>query len=104
MWSVADAQELQRRVARQMKLAATMPYPEERRRALSVTVCGGGATGVEIVGTLGQLLPKRAAAIGLDPSDLNIHLIEGRPDILYDLPAEQRRKARQRSGPVSGLR
>jgi NADH:ubiquinone reductase (H+-translocating) len=96
MWSVADAQKLQSRVREQMKLAAAMPYAEQRRKALSVTVCGGGATGVEIVGTLGQLLPKRAAAVGLDPSDLNIHLIEGRPDILYDLPEAQRRKATQR--------
>jgi len=96
MWSVADAQMLQSRVHNQMRLAAAMPHAEDRRRALSVTVCGGGATGVEIVGTLGQLLPKRAADLGLDPEDLNIHLIEGRGSILYDLPEAQRLKATQR--------
>ncbi len=96
MWSVADAQELQDQVAAQFKIAATMPTREDRRRALSFTVCGGGATGVEIVGTMGQLLPKRAAEVGLDTEDLNISLIEGRPDILYDLPAAQRIKARKR--------
>jgi NADH dehydrogenase len=93
MWSVADAQKLQARVLDQMKLAAAMPNADDRRRALSVTVCGGGATGVEIVGTLGQLLPKRAAAVGLNPGDLNIHLVEGRPQILYDLPEAQRARA-----------
>jgi NADH:ubiquinone reductase (H+-translocating) len=96
MWSVADAQMLQARARNQMRLAAAMPHAEDRRRALSVTVCGGGATGVEIVGTLGQLLPKRAAYLGLDPTDLNIHLVEGRPDILYDLPEAQRVMARKR--------
>jgi len=96
MWSVADAQELQRRVNAQLKLAARMPETERRREALSVTVCGGGATGIEIVGTIGQLLPKRAAEIGLEPGDLRISLIEGRPQILFDLPAPQRIKAQER--------
>jgi len=94
MWSVADAQELQHRVNEQLKNAARLPSQEQRREALSFTVCGGGATGVEIVGTMGQLLPKRAAAIGLDKEDLRITLIEGRPQILYDLPATQREDAR----------
>lgn len=96
MWSVADAQELQRRVNAQLRLAARMPSREARRRALAFTVCGGGATGVEIVGTMGQLLPKRAAQIGLDAEDLSISLVEGRPQILYDLPAHQREQAAAR--------
>jgi len=96
MWSVADAQKLQTRAREQSKLAASMPTSELRRQALSFTVCGGGATGVEVVGTLGQLLPKRAAEVGLDPHDLNIHLVEGRQEILYDLKPAQRARARQR--------
>ena len=96
MWSVADAQKLQNRAREQMKLAAAMPSAEQRREALSFTVCGGGATGIEVVGTFGQLLHKRAAEVGLDPTDLNIHLVEGRPDILFDLPEPQRKKAAAR--------
>ncbi len=90
MWSVADAQELQRRVNAQLRLAARLPSREARRQVLSFTVCGGGATGVEVVGTMAQLLPKRAAEIGLDTEDLSISLVEGRPQILYDLPEKQR--------------
>jgi NADH dehydrogenase len=93
MWSVEDAQTLQDQLRAQMKAAAKMPYAEDRKAALSFTVCGGGATGVEMVGTLGQLLPKRAAQIGLDPADINIHLIEGRDDILAHLPRRQRHNA-----------
>ena len=96
MWSVADAQELQRRVNAQLKLAARMPDSAQRQEALSVTVCGGGATGLEIIGTIGQLLPKRAAEIGLDPEDLRMSLVEGRPQILYDLPEAQRIRGRGR--------
>lgn len=98
MWSVADAQKLQRRIAEQFKQAARLPTGEARREALSVTVIGGGATGVEIVGTMGQLLPKRAAEIGLSRDDLRISLVEGRPDVLYDLPPQQRADAMRRLG------
>jgi len=96
MWSVADAQELQHQIAQQFRVAARLPSRDERREALSFTVCGGGATGVEIAGTIGQLLPKRAAEVGLERDDLRISLIEGRPEILYDLPEPQRTKATQR--------
>ncbi len=96
MWSVADAQKLQARSREQSKLAASLPDAAQRRAALSITVCGGGATGVEIVGTLAQLLRKRHAEVGLDPSELEIHLVEGRPDILYDLEPKLREKARRR--------
>lgn len=96
MWSVADAQELQRRIEAQFRIAAMLADREARRMALSFAVIGGGATGVEIIGTLGQMLPKRMLEAGLDPADLKIRLIEGRPDVLYDLPEQLREKARGR--------
>ncbi|MGV8083405.1 MAG: NAD(P)/FAD-dependent oxidoreductase [Coriobacteriia bacterium] len=96
MWSVADAQELQARIETQFRIAARLADHAARRRALSVAVIGGGSTGIEIVGTLGQLLPKRASAHGLNPADLNVSVIEGRPDILYDLPKQHREKAKAR--------
>ncbi len=96
MWSVADAQELQHRIEAQFHIAATIADRDTRRKALSFAVIGGGATGVEIIGTLGQMLPKRMREAGLDPSDLHIRLIEGRPDVLYDLPEELRAMARAR--------
>ncbi len=96
MWSVADAQELQRRGEAQFRAAVKLKEPAKRIRALSFTVIGGGATGVEIVGTLAQLLPKRMRAFGLDPADLRVRLIEGRPDILFDLPKSLRERAKKR--------
>jgi NADH dehydrogenase len=96
MWSVRDAQELQRRLDAQFRAAAMMADHDARVRALSVAVIGAGATGIEIVGTLGERLTKRAAEQGLDPKDLRIRIIEGRPDILYDLPQPQRERAKRR--------
>lgn len=98
MWSVSDAQELQRRIGLQVKLAATLNDPAERRRALSITVIGGGATGVEVVGTIAHELPGMIRGVGYDPADLRLNLVEGRSDILYDLPEPQRARARRRLG------
>lgn len=98
MWSVGDAQELQRRIEAQFRIAAKISGGEERRRALSFAVVGGGATGIEIVGTLGAMLPARMRTFGLDPADMTVHLVEGRPDILYDLPQSLRQRVKRKLG------
>jgi NADH dehydrogenase len=96
MWSISDAEELQRRVNARFKEAGMMHDAAERANTLSFTVVGGGATGVEIVGTMAAELPRMMRLAGMDPSDLHLRLIEGRSDILYDLPDVQRTKARRR--------
>ena len=96
MWSVRDALLLQHRIERQLEAAAMTRDAEERHRALSFTVVGGGATGVEIIGTIAKRLPQLMRRTGVDPADLRLTLIEGRPDILYDLPVRQRERARRR--------
>ena len=95
MWSVEDAFMLQRRVERQFRRAACLTDPRERERALSFTVVGGGATGVEIIGTIAAVLPKMVKRAGYDPGELRLRLVEGRPEILYDLPEAQRNRARR---------
>ena len=96
MWSVADALRLQRAMEKQFALAARLSDPEARHRALAVSVVGGGATGVEIIGTIAKRLPPMIKRAGHDPSALTMTLIEARPDILYDLPETQRVRARRR--------
>ena len=96
MWSVHDALELQQRVDRRFKRAATIDDPDERRRAMSVCVIGGGATGVEIIGTLADVVPRMIARLGYDRSMVRLTLLEGRPDILYDLRPAERAKAVKR--------
>ncbi|MDO8963245.1 MAG: FAD-dependent oxidoreductase [Coriobacteriia bacterium] len=96
MWSVSDAQKLQRSIEVQFKLAATLPDRADRERALSFTVVGGGATGIEVVGTIAAVLPRMIRRAGMDPAEMHLRLIEGRTDILFDLPAPQRVRARRR--------
>lgn len=96
MWSVHDAQELQRRIDAQLRAVVRLTDKQDRVKALSIVVIGAGATGIEIVGTLGQVLPAHAARLGIGHEDLRIRVIEGRPDVLYDLPATQRERAKAR--------
>jgi NADH dehydrogenase len=93
MWSVDDAQELQRRSEEVFRSAVKMADREQRRSVLSFVVVGGGATGVEIAGTMAKALPQRALDHGLDGDEVQVTLVEGRPEILYDLRPEQRAKA-----------
>ena len=96
MWSVDDAFELQKRIEAQFRKAARLTDRAAREHALSFTVVGGGATGIEIIGTIAAVLPKMVRHAGFDPTELKARLVEGRSDILYDLPAPQRARARKR--------
>lgn len=96
MWSVDDALKLQRAIEEAFRTGVTMCDPHKRTCAISVTVVGGGATGVEIVGTVADRMPAMIRKAGHDPRELTVTLIEGRPDILYDLPEGGRIKARRR--------
>jgi len=96
MWSVADAMKLQRAIEKQFGYAARLTDPEAKHRALAVTVVGGGATGVEIIGTIAKRLPSMIRRAGHDPGQLSMTLIEARSDILFDLPVSQRARARRR--------
>jgi NADH dehydrogenase len=96
MWSVRDAQFLQRRIERQFEAAVTLADPAERRRALSFVVVGAGATGVEIAGAIAAVLPKMIRRAGYDPAKLHLSLIEARSDVLYDLPPKLRERAKAR--------
>lgn len=96
IWSVDDALTLQQRIDDKFKAAASIADPEARKRAMSVAVVGGGATGVEIVGAIASVVPKVIRRSGHDPAMLELTLLEGRPDILYDLAPDQRAKAVRR--------
>ena len=98
MWSVRDASRVQQRIEQQFKYAATLGSAEERAREMSVCVVGGGATGVEVIGTIADVWPRMAARLGYGDLKATLTLLEGRPDILYDLPAKERNKAVDRLG------
>jgi NADH dehydrogenase len=67
------------------------------RREFSVTVVGGGATGVELAGTLGELRSNvlRATFPDVDPARLHIRLVETAPELLMPFDEKLRQYARR---------
>lgn len=84
---------MQQAIDKALKKAAKLRNKDHRSKVISFTVVGGGATGVEIMGTLAQMLPKRLREAGLPPEDLRLHLIEGRDEILFSLPSVLKERA-----------
>ncbi|MDF2559212.1 MAG: dehydrogenase [Microbacterium sp.] len=66
--------------------ASAMPPGKERRRELSVTVVGGGFSGVEVFGELLSLATSLLRKYRmLSPADLDFHLVESAPRILPEV-------------------
>ena len=67
------------------------------RREFAVTVVGGGATGVELAGTLGELRSDvlRATFPDVDPARLHIRLVETAPELLMPFHPKLREYTRR---------
>jgi NADH dehydrogenase len=70
--------------------------PDDRRE-LAITVVGGGATGVELAGTLGELRSDvlRATFPAVDPARVHVRLIEMAPALLMPFHPKLREYARK---------
>jgi NADH:quinone reductase (non-electrogenic) len=65
--------------------------------ALGITIAGGGATGVELAGTLAELrnIALPAAFPGIDPATVNITVVEQAPALLGPFKKKEREYARR---------
>jgi NADH:ubiquinone reductase (H+-translocating) len=82
--TIDDAMYLRRRILLAFEKAETEPDADERRRLLNFVVVGGGATGVELTGSIAELA-KRALASDfrtINPRSARIVLVEAGPRIL----------------------
>jgi len=69
----------------------------DARRELTITVVGGGATGVELAGTLGELRTDvlRATFPSVDPERVHVRLIEMSPELLMPFHPKLREYTRK---------
>lgn len=75
MMTVHDAQEIRETVS--LRIAAMKDAAPERRRILGrFAVIGGGATGVEVAGELLPFARSVAKRAGVDPTEVEVDLIE----------------------------
>ena len=82
--SVEEATEIRSRVLRAFEAAESEPDPVRREALLTFVVVGGGATGVELAGALGEIAKhtlKHDFRV-IRPSDAKILLVEGADRLL----------------------
>jgi len=92
---VPQALDLRSHILQNFEKATITASPTERQRLLNMVIVGGGPTGVEVAGALGELkkhvLPKDYPDV--DFSQMNITLIEGLPRLLNGMSTKSGQKS-----------
>ena len=93
--TIEDALEIRRRIFLAFEMAEREPDPERRRALMTFVIIGGGPTGVELAGTLGELTHRtlKNHFRSIDPAEANIFLLEGGERILLAFPPDLSAKA-----------
>ena len=91
-----DAMEIRRRILLAYERAERATDPAEQRRLLTFVVVGGGATGVELAGTLAEIARHtlRDEFRHIDSRSAHIVLVEGAARVMPTYPPELSEKAR----------
>ena len=92
---VEDAFEVRSRILLAFERAEAAPDEEARRQWLTFVVVGGGPTGVELAGAIGEIARKTLARDfrNFDPRTARIVLVDGADRVLPTFPVESSRDA-----------
>lgn len=95
--TIEHALEIRRRIFGAFERAEIATSAEQRQALLTFVVVGGGPTGVELAGALGELAHRTMVKDfrAIDPRDARIVLVEGTPHVLPTYPETLRAKARR---------
>jgi NADH:quinone reductase (non-electrogenic) len=93
--SVEDATGIRRRILLAFEAADRESDPERRRQWLTFVLIGGGPTGVELAGALGEISRHslRHDFRHIDPAESSVVIIEAEPRILGTFPEDLSAKA-----------
>ena len=93
--TIEDATEIRGRVLAAFEHAERETDPERRHEWLTFVIVGGGATGVELAGALGEIANDtlRHDFRHINPAESLILLVEGEDRVLPSFPADLSRKA-----------
>ncbi|MEW6235880.1 MAG: NAD(P)/FAD-dependent oxidoreductase [Candidatus Omnitrophota bacterium] len=86
--TIEDATEIRRRIFLAFEAAERETDPEKRRAWLNTVIVGGGPTGVELAGALGELarFTLKNDFRSIDPTQARILLVEGGARVLPSYP------------------
>lgn len=95
--SVADALYLRNAILADLEKALTIREYEKRQELIDFVIVGGGPTGVELAGSLAEMrkyiLPREYPE--LKSEEMDIHLIQGDPELLNSMSDQASIKSRQ---------
>jgi len=95
--SISDALLLRNVILSDLEKAHVIRDEELRQSYMDIVIVGGGPTGVEMAGSLAEMrkyiLPKDYPE--LKASDMDIHLIEGTPELLASMSDEASKKSKE---------
>jgi len=100
-----DALEIRRRVLRAFERAEREPDPVKRQALLTFVIVGGGPTGVEMAGAVGEIrsYALRRDFRHIDPREATVMLLEGTQRVLPSYPpslSEEAKRELRRLGVV----
>lgn len=89
LWSFEDSMKIRTHVEKMFEMAAIEEDPAKRKQMLTFAVVGGGFTGVEMIGELGEAKDHLSVKYGVDPKEVTLYNIEATPRILNTLKDEK---------------
>jgi NADH:ubiquinone reductase (H+-translocating) len=95
--SIEDATEIRHKILYAFEVAERISDPAVRASWLTFVVVGGGATGVELAGAIGEIARQtlRNDFRSIHPEEARIILMDGAPRVLMPFPEDLSRKATQ---------
>ena len=93
--TLAQAKEIRRRVMEAYECAERTKDPVERKKLLTFVIVGGGPTGVELAGSIGEMSRYTLSKFyrNIDPKLTRIFIVEAAPRILGSFSPELASKA-----------
>jgi NADH dehydrogenase len=96
LWSYEDAVDLKEHILRMFRKAVKETNKEKRQRMLTFVVVGGGFTGVEMIGELGEWKERLCKEFYISKDEVKLYVVDALPKILPNLPDKLIRKAERR--------
>ncbi len=86
LWSYEDAVKLKEHILTQFRQASNEPSGKIRKDLLRFVVVGCGFTGIEMVGELGEWIPRLCRSFKIPPEDVSLHAVDFLPKVLPLFP------------------
>ena len=96
LWSYEDAVNLKEHILQMFRKAVKETNKEKRQAMLSFVVVGGGFTGIEMIGELGEWKERLCKEFYIDREEVKLYVVDALPKILPNLPDKLIKKAEKR--------